>query len=88
MINSTVNLKCDKWIMVMHFINTSKDLNVSQISRDAEVQYSHLHKILNALEKKKLIKSEYVSRNRLIELTAKGLRFLCIALNYYMLRTL
>ena len=63
----------NKWIMILNYMRKyGHKINVIDISRALTITYSHTHRILIALKKKRFVSSEKSGRQRFYCLTEKG----------------
>lgn len=59
---------------VLLTVYRNDDINLSEIRKYVNINYSYLHRITNLMEKEKLLKFDIVSRKKYLKLTENGIK--------------
>jgi len=67
-----MKFETDKWIEVLDFLLVYEAPTVMSISKELDVTYTHILKIIKMMKDKRLVKTEKIGRMRAVKLTTKG----------------
>jgi DNA-binding MarR family transcriptional regulator len=67
-------IEATAWIRVLAYIQKSEKTHQMAISRDLDLTYSHISKMIPILEERGVLKTALMGRKRVIELTPEGTR--------------